>query len=276
MLPATLILALLMAVASLAGILLPEIYARETAEWAGQAIGQDWFDLLVAVPALVVCALGARRGSLRWRLALGGALAFTVYTFVLYAFAVQFNRMFLIYCAILGLSSYLLAAIALGLTRSAAPLRYRPRAPVRRAGTFLIAIAVVFAAAWLGETIPAILHGHVPRTVARAGLVTNPVHVLDLSIVLPAHLLVGLSLLRGRPLAAALAPLILAFGVLMSASIAAMMLVMHLRGLPAELPVAAALAGVALVSGALLLSLLSSLDDRPGVSSPSAAERGPW
>lgn len=55
-----------------------------------------------------------------------------------------------------------------------------------------------------------------------------------------------------------------------------MMLVMHLRGLPAELPVAAALAGVALVSGALLLSLLSSLDDCPGVSSPSAAERGPW
>ena len=89
----------------------------------------------------------------------------------LYAFAVQFNRMFLVYCAILGLSSYLLAAIALGLTRSAAPLRYRPRAPVRLAGTFLIAIAVVFAAAWLGETIPAILHGDVPRTVAQAGLV---------------------------------------------------------------------------------------------------------
>ena len=65
MLPTTLILALLVAVASLAGILVPETYARETAEWAGQAIGQDWFDLLVAVPALIVCALGARRGSVR-------------------------------------------------------------------------------------------------------------------------------------------------------------------------------------------------------------------
>ena len=266
MLPASLILALLIAVASLAGIVSPETYARETAEWAGQAIGQDWFDLLFCVPALVICARRACRGSRRWRLLLGGALAFTVYTFVLYAFAVQFNRMFLVYCAILGLSFYLLAAIGFDITRAGRALRCRPRAPVHLAGSFLLVVAVVFAAAWLAETIPAILHGHVPPTVAQAGLFTNPVHVLDLSIVLPAHFLIGLALLRRRPLAAALAPLILTFDVLMSASIAAMMIVMHLRGLAAPLPVAAALAGVSLLSGAFLVSLLSHLDEIPSRS----------
>jgi hypothetical protein len=46
------VLAGLMALASLGGILWPDLlYARESADWRGQALGQDRFDLVVGVPS---------------------------------------------------------------------------------------------------------------------------------------------------------------------------------------------------------------------------------
>jgi hypothetical protein len=81
--------------------------------------------------------------------------------------------------------------------------------------------------------------------------------VLDLSIVLPAHLAAGLMLLRRRPHAVALASVLLAFGVLMASSIVALMLVMHLRGLDVVPPVAFAMAVVAMLSAVALVALLA-------------------
>ena len=51
-----LVLATALAAISACGIALPSTYARETAAWAAQAVGQDWFDLLIAVPWLVLVA----------------------------------------------------------------------------------------------------------------------------------------------------------------------------------------------------------------------------
>ena len=109
---AALALAALIATVSLGGLLIADLYARETPNWRAQTIGQDWFDLVVLVPVLLGCAVGVLRRSRRALLLLGGALAFTVYTFVLYAFAVHFNRMFLVYCAILGGAAFALALLA--------------------------------------------------------------------------------------------------------------------------------------------------------------------
>ena len=92
--------ALLMAVASLGGLLWPGTYARETASWTAQAVGQDWADLLIAVPWLLVAGVLARAGSRRALLVLGGGYLYTIYEFAIYAFAVRFNALFLVYCAV--------------------------------------------------------------------------------------------------------------------------------------------------------------------------------
>jgi hypothetical protein len=83
--------------------------------------------------------------------------------------------------------------------------------------------------------------------------------VIDLSIVLPAHLLAGISLLRRRQFGLVLAPILLGFDVLMALSIAAMMWVMKQRGLEANHAVAAAMLGIGLVSGLALVRLLRGL-----------------
>ena len=73
---------------------------------------------------------------------------------------------------------------------------------------------------------------------------------MDLSTILPAHIAVGVLLLRRRRLGYALAPVLLGFGILMSLSIAGMLLVMRLRG---------AAGGSLVVIAMLILAALNAL-----------------
>jgi hypothetical protein len=246
-------------VASLVGILHPATYARETENWAAQAVGQDWVDLLFGVPWLAITAWSSLRGSRSARILLAGGLLYTTYELLIYAFAVHFNVLFLVYCASLGLSLFALLGVGGALAREDVRGWFESTVPVRAPGIFLVTVGVLFALLWLSEIIPALAHGGIPRTVAEAALPTNPVHVIDLSTVLPAHIAAGVLLLRRRRAAYAAAPVILAFGVLMALSIAGMMVVMQVRGLEQTVAVAAGMAALSVVTGVLLALMLRKL-----------------
>jgi hypothetical protein len=252
-------LALLVTIASVGGILVPSTYARETVNWKAQAIGQDWVDLLLAVPWLVLTGIGAWRGSCRASLLLAGGFAYTAYEFVIYAFAVHFNVLFLVYCAALGLSIVALIGTLGTVMKHDPSSGYGGRVPIRLGGGFLIAVGIVFGLLWLSEIVPALARGVVPSSIAEAGLFTNPVHVIDLSVVLPAHIICGIWLIRRRRLAYAIAPIILGFGVLMALSIAGMMVVMRIRHAEVNLVVAGAMTVVAIASAAVLVTFLRRL-----------------
>lgn len=240
--------AALLAIVSIAGLIVPGVYARETPAWAAQAFGQDWFDLVIATPWLVICGFFAAGGSYRWRVLLAGAYAYVVYELVIYAFAVHFNGMFLIYCATLGVAAYALLALVLDLGKRIEPV---DRRTARLAGGALIAIGVVFAALWLLEDIPALLRGTHPASLDETGLITNPVHVMDLAFVLPAHVLAGVWLWRRRQRGELLAPILLGFGVVMAASIGGMLVAIRLAGGDGPMPVIAVM--VAIATGAALI-----------------------
>lgn len=235
---------------ALGDLLLPSTYARETAAWADQGRAQDWFDLIALGPLTAAVALAAWSGGRRAQLALAGVLLCDVYTFVIYAFAIRFNPMFLVYCAGLGTSAYALAA-QVGALRTADVAAWYRRPPPRRAvGGTLIGVGLAFALLWLSEDVPAIARGTAPASLDEVGLLTNPVHVLDLAIVLPLHLVAGVALWRGRPLGAWLAPLVLAFGVPMTLSIATLAAATGATGL------ALGMVGLAAVWVALLAATL--------------------
>jgi hypothetical protein len=240
--------ALLLATVSVGG-LMSCAYARETAAWTAQALGQDWFDLVIAVPWLVVCGVGARSGSYRWSVLLAGAYAYVVYELVIYAFAVHFNALFLVYCATLGLSGFALVSLLIELSRRPVPV---DRRGARLAGGLLVAIGAAFGLLWLAEDLPAVLRNAAPRSLIETGLLTNPVHVIDLAFVLPAHVLAGVLIWRRLPAGEVAAPVVLAFGALMSASIAGMMVAIGGPGLG----VASALFVLATVTAGVLARVL--------------------
>lgn len=259
-------LAALVALTSIGG-LASAAYAQETPAWMAQAVGQDWFDLVVLVPGLAICGLAARRRSYRSRILLAGAYAYTAYELVIYAFAIHFNTLFLLYCATLGVAGYALVAIAIDLARDPelvdpAGGRSVDRRGARLGGVFLLAIAGVFALLWLAEDVPALLHHAPSHALAEAGLFTNPVHVLDYAFVLPAHVLAGSWLLRRTRTGALFAAVVLAFGVLMAASIGGMMLAMQLAGAPATPVVMLAMFVIAAAAAAVLARLLRRPRDR--------------
>lgn len=245
-------IALLLAALSIAGII-TNAYAQETPAWIAQAVGQDWFDLLVAVPWLMICGAGARNGSYRWGVLLAGAYGYVIYEMFIYAFAIHFNGLFLIYVATLGLAGWALLALALDLSRRVEPIEAKG---ARVAAWLLVAIGAVFALLWLAEDVPAVLASRTPETLVETGLFTNPVHVIDLAFVLPLHVLAGVWLFQRRAAGELLGPVVLAFGVLMAASIGGMMIVMHARGVAAAAPVTAGMLVTAVLTAVVLVRVL--------------------
>jgi len=243
-----------MAVASIGGIL-GSMYSRETASLAAQGIGQDWVNLLVATPVLIAASISAHFNSRRGKLVLGGTLAYTAYSYVVYAFGVHFNALFLVYCAALGLSVFGLAAIL----QEDASGWFSERAPLRTAAWAEIFIAAAFAFVWLADIVPALVSGGIQRAVARDGLVTNPVHVLDLSIVLPALAVGGVALLRRRPIGYLLTPILITLAVLMAIAIGGMVIAVRMQGLETDVAVAGIFALVAIVCGAIVARLLGAV-----------------
>ena len=232
--------------ASLPGILVDSIYAEETANWATQAVGQDVANVVVAYPALLVLAALAARGSLRAALAWMGVLVYSAYTFAIYAFSVHFGPLFLVYVAVLGLSAYALIGGLTSLSPERVAASVAPAAPRRSTAVLLIAVASAFALLWLAEILPAVFAGTTPEALVEVGLPTNPVYVLDLGLLLPAAMIAGVLLLRGRALGYVLAPVILVALIALGVGIVSVIAVAPFRG-------EAAMPAVGVVIGALTL-----------------------
>lgn len=252
----SLAISLLATLASVVGLVDPAVYAQETANWTLQAKGQDVGNLL-AVVVLLVSAARYRGGSFQAGLIWLGTLLYLIYAFVIYAMAVHLNALFLVYVAVLGLASYaaIFAVNRLRLVDAVFPQGAR----LRFAAWVLAGIGALFGLLWLSELVPALLTGQVPASLREAGLVVNPVHALDLSVVLPGVILTGVAALRGRDYGRFWIAPWLAFSSLMGASIVAAMALMMAAGYPASPVPLVMLTIVVAVSGWALWRYLAGI-----------------
>ncbi len=206
--------------ASWQGLISTETYAKETELWAAQARGQDLINLYI-IPFYLMSALLINRKEKYFALVWTGINCYFIYTFLIYCFDIQFNRMFLFYVLILGMTVYSLFFLLYS---------YRNKIPVYTKSSFLnqltggyfIFTAVLFFGAWLSVILPANVLNTTPPDLEM--LPTNPVHVLDLSIVLPGIFMGGVLLIRNKKLGYFLAPVILTFSLLMQLTIGVLML----------------------------------------------------
>jgi len=246
---ASVLVSVLVTITSLCGILLPQTYARETAAWAVQAVGQDNANLVV-VAILLVTTYFVWNHSLRGYLVWLGAHLYLVYAFAIYAFAVHFQFLFLAYVAVLGLSVYtFFGGLMAARPDTLAPaLAGNPRA--RMASALLFVIGVLFAALWLSEIVPNLVAGTIPPSLAETALPTNPVYVLDLALLLPGMIVTAVLLWRQRFTGYLMAVPLLIFAITMGLGILATFAVSALRGLPYSMP-AGAIIGIIVVLGIL-------------------------
>ena len=256
----TMPIAVLIAVAAGSELLVEGLFREDTTYLVVQAMGQDVVTLAVALPALVAGTFLAARGSERARMVWLGVLAYLVYTYVIYAFQVRFNSLFLVYVALLGCSLYALIGGLVTTKPELVKSHFTRRTPIGPASIFLAAVAVLFYLAWLGETVPAALSGDIPQSVLLNGTPTGAVHVLDMAWILPAMLMTSLWLRRGMALGYLLAGVLLTFLTLLAAAIVAMMVAMWLYGQPVALGMAVVFGAVSAASLGMLIRYLDSLE----------------
>lgn len=246
-------LILLLGTASLIGLLHPQIYSRETPDWLAQSVGQDAVDLFLVLPVLSLASLYTYRKE---RLAVplwGGSLLYLIYTFTIYCFNVHFNQLFIVYWLTLGFSFYGFVYFMYNQQGHAVIKGLTSRLAIRVTGIYLLVIASLFYLLWMSEILPALRGGYIPKSLVEAGLFTNPVQVIDLSVFLPAIFIVGVLLLREHPLGFTLAPVLLTFFVLMDFTIAVIMVVQSSKGLEDISMLITSMAALTLISIGLLL-----------------------
>lgn len=252
-------LAALVCVISIPGLMVRAVYSREAPNWYAQAVAQDGFDLFLIVPALLLTSFFARTKNAAFLL-WGGVVSYCVYTFVIYCFAVHFNMLFYFYCLALGVSvfalGYFLKSVAV-----LPPYHESGDHKARRwVAYYLMILAGAFYLLWLAEIIPASISNTLPETLTDAGLITNPVHVLDLSVCLPGLFLVGLLSLKKLPVALTLAPAALAFTILMDLTIATISVVLYMNDLAPMSGLPVTMGIMALIGTSLLVWSLRKVE----------------
>lgn len=259
-------MALLALTGSLVGILVDTTYSRETENWAAQAIAQDLVNLL-AFSSMVILAILAARGSLRAYLAWLGVVAYSAYTYAIYAFALHFGPLFLVHVAVFGLSIYALIVGVMLIDSELLKRAFTAGVPRRFTASLVLAIGAFFYLLWLSSVVPPLLAGDTPEEVVDAGLLTNPVHVLDMAVLLPAMLLAGVCLMRQRAIGYLLAPVVLGATFTISLGIVVIQPVLDARGETPAWGVGGVIAIVAFIELAALIRFLRALPQQVILSS---------
>ena len=168
--------------------------------------------------------------------------------------------MFPVYIAILGLTFYALLAGISRIDKSKLPQSFVgvKTAPV---AAYLFLFAFLFSALWITDIAQSILSGIAPVSVMESDLPVNPVHVLDLSFLLPGMMLTAVFLWKRKPLGFLFASAMLAFSVLMGSAIISMQYFLDNKGVSDTSPVGAIMGIMVLVSLYLLYYLLKDMEE---------------
>jgi hypothetical protein len=150
---------------------------------------------------------------------------------------------------------------------------YGPRAPAKSVAASFVLLALAAGISELREIISAIIAGQVPPSVVNDGFLTNPIHVLDLCLLLPALVIVGVMLLRRRALAFVYAPVLLTVQALISLELAGMFAAMNMRGIVSGYPqIGLFVALAAIYAGLLVWYFRSAAGDLEPVASSGPSE----
>lgn len=200
--------ALLMAVASLLGLLVGGLYTDGA--WAREALrGGDLATLVIAVPLLVGSLVLSARGSLRAPVVWTAMLGYAIYNYAYYVFGAEFNDVFLLHIAILSMTIFALVLLVPSLDVAATAARLRTGA-ARWVGAFLVLVGVGQGALWAFLLVRFALTGELLADIPVDG--QHLVFALDLALLVPTLVLAGILLFQRRAVGLVMGAAVAVFG----------------------------------------------------------------
>jgi hypothetical protein len=196
--------AVLLAVTSVAGLLAGTrgLYQPDP-KLLPQFLGQDAVSLLLALPLLLAAMARARRGSVRGLLLWTGMLFYIVYWYYFYVAGVRFGPLFPVHIALVSTAFYGLLALLARIDAEAVRRAFAPTLRARTVGGVLVAVGVLFVLLWMGDIVRRLRAGEPIDAVSRQ------VYAIDLTLMLPMMIAVGIGLWRRTAWGITLAGLVL-------------------------------------------------------------------
>jgi len=256
----TIILLILLTFASYQGFFNPKTFEKDSMSFGTQGIGQDFVNLFIVVPLLLISFLLFRKDNRIGSFLFGGTIFYILYSYMIYAFGVNFNHLFLFYCGILGLSLYIFIIFLVDLSQHDIISWFGEKVKVTAMSIFLLIIAVMFYLLWLKDIIPAILTGTTPISVTDNNLLVNPVHVLDLSIALPAAIVSSILLLKKNKFGFIFAPIILLFIVILTIALIGMVIALKVKGISEDITLVYIFSGLSILGTGFLIQFFRNLN----------------
>jgi len=197
------------------------VYANNALQVVAEGVGWDVFTLVVAVPALLLAAIGVWRGSSRAALIATGLLGYTLYLYLEYAMAWAFGPLFPLFVTLFAASVAGLIGFGVLLAAEGIGHRFAERFPRRSWAALSIGMSALLTVMWAGRIAVGLGANAAPQL---HGETTMTVQALDLGLMVPLSFIIAIAALRRHPAGLVAAA---AFGVTfvtMSGAIAAMMI----------------------------------------------------
>ena len=203
------VIAILMVVASAAGLLIDGLYTDGA--WAREALrGGDLTTLAVAVPVLIGSLVLARRGSHAAQAVWLGVLAYSVYNYAYFVFGAEFNDIFVLHIALFSLSIITLVLAVASVDIDAIAVRFRGVRGTRWIGGFLAVVGALLGGLWVFLAIRFAITGELMADIPTDGI--HLVFAIDTSLLVPALVLAGVLLWRRTCVGFVFGPTMLVMG----------------------------------------------------------------
>lgn len=199
------------------------LYRYDPAWFAREGIVWDVINLSIGLPLFAVAIYLNQRNSMRGQLLLGGLLFYFFYVYIMAMSGYALNRLFLVYVAIFALSAVAFFMNLHGIDVARLPAHVSTRFPRRLfiGFTFLVGATLIFL--WIGRIIPIMINDRFPSDIT--GLTTLVSQGIDLGMVVPLMLSAGILLWRRSPLGYLLTGVSLGYGLMMSITLPAFIVV---------------------------------------------------
>ena len=205
------------------------LYYFDTVSSAAQMQGNDLVTLLVGLPLLIISAIAAFKGSLRWRFMLAGTLGFFLYTYMSMATLASFNSLFLIYVAIFSLSLFTFILVLMSFDLNTLPSHFSPSLPRGWISALMFLVAGFLTLAWLERILSPLINQKTPMLENTTTLI---IQFMDLGLIVPLAFISGVQLLRKSGWGYLLTAIILTKGITLGLGVSAMAINMSRAGVP--------------------------------------------
>ncbi|MBI5681317.1 MAG: hypothetical protein HZC47_10515 [Methanobacterium sp.] len=189
-------IAILAIIATLSGLFWKNLYKNDTVSITAQMMGQDLISLIICVPILLLSLYLVYKDSLRGYLLWMGTIFYFLYSYVSMSFLASYNQLFLVYVAIFSISLYTFVYGLMSLDVKAIKNSFASGTIIKIAGIFTIFMAAMLAFMWLSMIIESLITGLAPASLEN--YTTMGIQALDLGVLVPAAMIAGIMLLKGK------------------------------------------------------------------------------